>query len=80
MILPHLFYEIYISFLEKHYCTLPKCVELSEYTDSAHTEVKDPSLRCMNASDVYDRRGHDTRQFHPSCTACRKSANLPGPV
>ena len=47
-------------------CTPPKCGELSEYTDSAHTEVEDHSLECMNGSNVYDRYGHDTRQLHPS--------------
>ena len=51
---------------------------LSEYIDSAHTEVEDLSSRYMNGSNVYDRCGHDTRQLHPSCTACRKTANLPG--
>ena len=40
MIPAHLFYQIYISFLEQNNCTPPKCGELSEYTDSAHTEVK----------------------------------------
>ena len=34
--------------------------------------------RCMNASDAYDRCGHDTRQFHSSFTACKRTANLPG--
>ena len=78
MIPPHLFYQIYLSFLEQNDCTPPKCGELSEYTDSAHTEVEDLSSRCMNESNVYDRCGHDTRQLHPSCTACRRTANLPG--
>ena len=55
MIPPHLFYQIYFSFLEQNDCTPPKCGELSEYTDSAHTEVEDPSLGCMNVSNVYDR-------------------------
>ena len=58
MIPPHLFYQIYLSFLEQNDCTPPKCGELSEYTDSAHTEVEDPSLR----------------QLHPSCTTCRRTA------
>ena len=40
MIPPHLFYQIYLSFLEQNDCTPPKCGELSEYTDSAHTEVE----------------------------------------
>ena len=48
MIPPHLFYQIYLSFLEQNYLTPPKCGELSEYTDSAHTEVKDLSSRYMN--------------------------------
>ena len=46
--IPHLFYQIYLSFLEQNDCTPPKCGELSEYTDSAHTEVEDLSLRYMN--------------------------------
>ena len=78
MIPPHLFYQIYLSFLEQNDCTPPKCGELSEYTDSAHTEVEDLSSRCMNGSNVYDQCGHDTRLLHPSCTACRRTANLPG--
>ena len=44
------------------------------------SEVGDLSLRWMNGSNVYDRCGHDTRQFYPSCTACRRSAILPGPA
>ena len=57
MIPPHLFYQIYLSFLEQNDCTPPKCGELSEYTDSAHTEVEDLSSRYMNGSNVYDRCG-----------------------
>ena len=80
MIPPHLFYQIglYISFLEQNDCTPPRCGDLSDYTDSAHTHVEDPSLGCMNVSNVYGRCGHDTRQLHPSCTACRRTATLPG--
>ena len=78
MIPPHLFYQIYLSFLEQNDCTPPKCGKLSEYIDSAHTEVEDLSSRYMNGSNVYDRCGHDTKQLHPSCTACRRTANLPG--
>ena len=63
MIPPHLFHQIYLSFLEQNDCTPPKCGELSEYTDSAHTEVEDPSLGCMNGSSMYDQCGHDTRQL-----------------
>ena len=44
MIPPHLFYRIYLSFLEQNDCTPPRCGELSDYTDSAHTQVEDPSL------------------------------------
>ena len=40
MIPPHLFYQIYLSFLDQNDCTPPKCGELSDYTDSAHTEVE----------------------------------------
>ena len=47
MIPPHLVYKIYLSFLEQNDCTPPKCGELSEYTDSAHTEVEDLSSRYM---------------------------------
>ena len=43
MIPPHLLYQIYLSFLEQNDCTPPKCGKLSEYTDSAHTEVEDLS-------------------------------------
>ena len=60
MIPPHLFYQIYISFLEQKYCNPPKCGELSEYTDSAHTEVENLSSVCMNGSDEYDPCRHDT--------------------
>ena len=78
MITAHFFYQIYLSFFFQQYdCTPPKCDKVSEYTDSAHTEVEDPSSRCMNESDEYDQCGNDTRQFHPSCTACRRTANLP---
>ena len=53
MIPPHLFYQIYLSFLDQNDCTPPKCGELSEYTDSAHTEVEDLSSRYTNGSNVY---------------------------
>ena len=68
-----------IPCLSKNYCTPPKCGKLSKYTDSAHTEVEDLSSRCMNGSDEYDRCGHDTTQFHPSCSTCRRTANIPRP-
>ena len=44
MIPPHHIYQIYHSLSVQDDCTPPKCGELSEYTDSAHTEVEDPSL------------------------------------
>ena len=61
MIPPHLFYQIYPSFLAENHCTPPKRGDLSEYTDSAHTEVEDLSLRYMNESDAHGRCGYDTR-------------------
>ena len=78
MIPPHNIYQIYLSFFVRDDCSPPKCGELSEYTDSAHTEMEDPSLGYMYGLNMYDRCGHDTRQLHPSCTACKKTANLPG--
>ena len=65
MIPPHLFYQIYIFFLEQNDCTPPKCGELSEYTDSAHTLVEDLSSRYMNGSNVYDQCGHETNARQP---------------
>ena len=40
---PHNIYQIYHFLSERNDCTPPKCGELSEYTDSAHTEVENPS-------------------------------------
>ena len=80
MVPPHFSHQIYISFFQQNDCTPPKCDELSEYTNSAHTELEDPSSKYMNASDEYDRCGHDTRQFHPTCIACRRTAHLSGLV
>ena len=51
-ILPHHTYQIYHSLSVRDDCTPPKCGKLSEYTDSAHTEVEDPSLGCMNGSNM----------------------------
>ena len=34
----------------------------------------------MNGSNECDLCGHGTRHFHPSYTACKRSANLPGSV
>ena len=42
-------------FLEQNYCTPPKCGELSEYNDSAHTEMEDLSSRYMNGWNVFSR-------------------------
>ena len=47
MIPPHLYYQIYVFLFESDDCTRPKCGELSEYTDSTHTEVEDVSSRYM---------------------------------
>ena len=44
MIPPHNIYQIYHSFSVRDDCSPPKCGELSEYTDSAHTEVEDPFI------------------------------------
>ena len=44
-------------------CTPPKCGELSEYTNSAHTEVEDLSSRYMNGSNVYDQCGFTIYQL-----------------
>ena len=63
MIQSHLSYQIYLPLLEQNYCTPPKCGKLSEYTDSVHTEVEDPSSRCINESDEYERCRHDTNSF-----------------
>ena len=43
MIPPHLFYQIYLSFLD---CTPPKCGELSECIDSAHSDTRIDQM-CM---------------------------------
>ena len=76
---PHLLYEIYISFLKQKWLISTKMWRtVSIYIDSDHTEVEDLSSICMNESHVCDRCGHDTRQLHPSCTACTRTANLPG--
>ena len=50
---PHHTYQIYHTLSVRDDCTPPKCSELSEYTDSAHTEVEDPSLECMNGSSYW---------------------------
>ena len=57
--LPNISFVFFIKMIALHQndCTPPKCSELSEYTDSAHTEVEDLSSGCMNESDEYDRCG-----------------------
>ena len=45
-----------------------------------HIEVGDLSSTCMNGLNVHDRSGHDTRQFHPSFTAGKRTVNIPGPA
>ena len=42
----------FFFFVEQNDFTPPICGELSEYTDSAHTEVEDLSSRCMNGTDA----------------------------
>ena len=67
MIPPHLFFQIYLPLLQQNDCTPPKCGKLSEYTDSAHTEVEDLSSRCMNGSNGSngsDRCGQDRFILH----------------
>ena len=49
----------------------PNCGELSEYTDSAHTEVEDLCSKCMNILNVYDQYEHNTRRIHASYTVLR---------
>ena len=44
----HHIYQIYNFLSERDDCTPSKCGAQSEYTNSAHTEVEDPSLGCMN--------------------------------
>ena len=45
---PHLYNQIYPPSSWPDDCTPPKCGELSECTDNAHTEVEDLSSRCTN--------------------------------
>ena len=54
---------MYLSFFEQNEYTPPKCGELSEYSDSAHNELEDVSLRCMNGSNKYITDA-DTTQDH----------------
>ena len=53
MIPSHFSYQIHPFFFQQNYCIPPKCVALSEYTDSAHTEVEGLCSRYMTGSDVY---------------------------
>ena len=48
MISPHRFYQIYLSFLD---CTPPKCGELSECIDSAHSDTRIDQM-CMTDANV----------------------------
>ena len=65
---PHHICQIYHFLSQQDDCTPPKCGELSEYIDSAHTEVEDPSLWCMNGLNMYGRYGHDTKHYCPLST------------
>ena len=60
---PHHIYQLVHFLSVRDDCTQPKCGAPSEYTDSAHTEVEDPSLGDMNGSYMYGRYGHDTKQL-----------------
>ena len=60
------------TYLEQNYCTPPKCGDWSEYSDKWRIFLQ----RCMKGSNMYDQFGHDKSQFHPSCTAHRRTANL----
>ena len=44
---------IFPFFSSKHYCTPPKCGELSEYTDSDHIQVDDLSSRYIPCTSHY---------------------------
>ena len=63
MIPPHNVYQIYHSLSVRDDCTPPKCGKLSEYTDSAHTEVEDPSLGYMNGSNCMTDAGTTQHNF-----------------
>ena len=81
MIPPHLFYRIYPSSSGPDDCTPPKCGEMSEYSDSAHTEAEDPSSRCMNGSNVCMTDAGTTQDnFILSAPPVGRTANLPGPA
>ena len=47
----HVFTKYIFPFFQQNNCTPPKCDELFDKTDSAHTEVADPSSTCTNGSD-----------------------------
>ena len=47
----HHIFQIHHFLSERDDCTPPKCGELSEYTDSAHTEVEDPSLEYITETE-----------------------------
>ena len=81
-----LFFQIYFLLLEKDDYTPPEYGELSEYTDSAHTEVGALSSRYTKGSDVHDRQSvwngtvanklHSVKpvlgDWQPSYMQCRK--------
>ena len=64
MIPPYLFYQIYPSSSGPDDCTPPKCGELSEYTDSAHTEVGDLSSRLLEGKGMFYLTTHSTHFIH----------------
>ena len=48
----HLFYQVYFSLFEQNDCIPTQCGEVSEYSDSAHAEVVELFLTCINESNV----------------------------
>ena len=79
MIPPHLFYQIYLSFLEQNDCTPPKSDELSEYTDSAHTEVEDLSFNVKEnlvCCIILDSKLNFLSHIKSLNTKCLKALNI----
>ena len=54
---PHFFYQMYFSFFLQNDCIQPKCGELSEYTDGAHTELKENGVGVTALDRYYNRAG-----------------------
>ena len=52
--------------------------KLAIHTNDCTPKSKDLSSRCMNESNVIDQCEHKLRQLYLSCSACRRTSNLPG--